>query len=71
MNKPLSKYREEELKKMKANFFDNNMDYNQKRHSFVHKLVNENAQTIEDLYMSRRAIYRKRKWESITYKDEK
>ncbi len=70
MNKPLEQYRKEELAKMNANFFDNDMDYNMKRHCFVHKIPDENSQNIDDLYMSRRSIYRKRKWESVTYKKE-
>lgn len=69
MNKPLIQYRTEELVHMKANFYDNTMDYKDRRNCFVHKIPNENAQGIEDLYQSRRAIYRKRKWESIKYKE--
>ena len=70
MNKPLEKYREEELLKMKANFFEDTMNYNYKRHCFVYKIPSEDAEEIANLYESRRAIYRKRKWESIEYKDE-
>lgn len=69
MNKPLSEYRNNELEKMKANFYENNMGFAEKRHRFVHKIPNEDSHDISDLYGSRRAIYRKRKWESITYKD--
>ena len=67
MNKPLANYRKEELEKMKANFYDNDMNYNEKRYNFVHKIQNENSDNIEDLYKSRRTIYRKRKWENIQY----
>lgn len=70
MNKPLEDYRTEELEKMKANFYENNMNYNEKRYNFVHKIQNGNSEDIEDLYKSRRSIYRKRKWENIQYKDK-
>ncbi len=70
MNKPLAKYREEELVKMKANFYDNDMNYDEKRYNFVHKIQNESSDNIADLYKSRRTIYRKRKWENIQYKDK-
>ncbi len=66
MNKPLADYREEELAKMKLNFYEDDMGFKQKRHYFVHKIAN--AAGIENLYSSRRSIYRKRKWESISYK---
>ena len=69
MNKPLSEYRIKELEKMKANFYENDMGFTEKRHRFVHKIPNEDSHDISDLYGSRRAIYRKRKWESITYKE--
>jgi putative two-component system hydrogenase maturation factor HypX/HoxX len=69
MNKPLEEYRTEELVKMKFNFYDNDMNYDDKRYNFVHKIQNENSDDIGDLYKSRRNIYRKRKWESIKYKD--
>jgi putative two-component system hydrogenase maturation factor HypX/HoxX len=69
MNKSLAEYRKEELVKMKANFYENDMDYNEKRYNFAHKIQNENSDDIEDLYKSRRTIYRKRKWEKIQYKD--
>lgn len=69
MNKPLENYREEELLKMKANFYDNNMDYDNKRHCFIHKIPDENTSEIVDLYSSRRTIYRKRKWEPIKYRE--
>ena len=67
MNKPLAKYREEELTKMKANFYEDNMGFAEKRHHFVLKIKNADSHEISDLYASRRNIYRKRKWESITY----
>ncbi|MCF6352805.1 MAG: enoyl-CoA hydratase-related protein [Cyclobacteriaceae bacterium] len=71
MNKPLADYREEELAKMKVNFYENNLNYNHKRHCFVHKKTVDIHQNSNDLYSSRRNIYRKRKWESINYKDGK
>ncbi len=70
MNKSLADYRVEELAKMKANFYDNDMNYDEKRYNFVHKIQNENSEDIADLYKSRRSIYRKRKWENIQYKDK-
>ncbi len=70
MNKPLADYRNKELAKMKANFYDNDMNYNEKRYNFVHKIQNENTEDIADLYKSRRTIYRKRKWENIQYIDK-
>lgn len=67
-NKPLASYREEELANMYLNFYEDNQEYAYKRHCFVHKIpINK---TTEDLYSSRRKIYRKRKWESIEYKNE-
>ena len=66
-NKPLARYRAEELEKMKANFYDNNHDYAFKRYCFVHKMANNKL--TEDLFSSRRKIYRKRKWESIEYNE--
>ncbi len=69
MNKPLENYRKEELTKMKANFYENNLNYKHKRHCFVHKINDKTTQKTSDLYSSRRSIYRKRKWESINYKD--
>ena len=69
MNKSLASYRQEELKQMKANFYENNMNYNHKRFCFVHKINDETIQGADDLYSSRRSIYRKRKWESINYKE--
>ena len=70
MNRPLTKYRKEELVKMKTNFYNNDMNYDEKRYNFVHKIQNENTNDIADLYKSRRTIYRKRKWENIQYKDK-
>ncbi len=70
MNKPLEDYRNEELAKMKGNFYDNDMNYNEKRYNFVYKIQNGNNEDIEDLYKSRRSIYRKRKWENIQYKNK-
>lgn len=69
MNKPLSKYREEELAKMKSNFYEDDMGFAEKRYRFVHKIPNAKSHGISDLYASRRNIYRKRKWESITYNE--
>jgi len=65
-NKPLEDYRKEELDKMRANFYDNDLNYNEKRFGFVHHL-DDNDSKMKDLYSSRREIYRKRKWESIKY----
>lgn len=70
MNKPLSNYREEELNEMKANFYEDNLNYNHKRHCFVNKINDDTSTSIANLYSSRREIYRKRKWESINYKEE-
>ncbi len=66
-NKPLSQYREEELEKMKKNFFENDLDYNYKRFCFVHKKTDITSKTVRDLYRNRREIYRKRKWEDLDY----
>ena len=66
-NKALVKYRKEELDKMKKNFYENDMDYNYKRYCFVHKITDENSETVKDLYKNRREIYRKRKWEDLEY----
>ncbi|RMG32067.1 MAG: hydrogenase maturation protein [Bacteroidetes bacterium] len=68
--KPLASYREEELARMWANFYENDQGYHEKRFRFVHKL-NEPAQSQQvegrDWYRSRREIYRRRKWEPIDY----
>jgi len=69
MNKSLENYRQEELEKMKANFYEDNLKYNHKRKCFVHKLIDETANDVANLYSSRRKIYRKRKWETIKYND--
>ncbi len=66
--KPLAKYREEELRQMHRNFYENNLHYHEKRRAFVHKIPQVNLP--EDLYSKRRQIYRKRKWESIHYEDQ-
>ncbi len=66
-NKPLRKYREEELAKMYENFFHDNWGYHYKRHCFVHKIPVENSLSEKDLYRNRREIYRKRKWERFDY----
>ena len=66
-NKSLENYRKEELEKMRTNFYDDNMGYNDKRFAFVHKINDASNDQIKDLYSSRREIYRKRKWESIEY----
>ena len=68
--KPLAKYREEELKLMWKNFYENNEGFNEKRFRFVHKIfVPETGQLMEarDWYSSRRKIYRRRKWEAVEY----
>ncbi len=66
-NKPLHKYREEELAIMYKNFYDDDRDYHFRRHCFVHKIPIENALIDEDLFRKRREIYRKRKWEKLDY----
>ena len=69
--KPLNTYREEELKRMWANFFENDQGFKEKRHRFVHKQPPENLEHLSrDWYSSRREIYRKRKWESIAYQKQ-
>ena len=71
--KPLQRYREEELERMRKNFFEDDQGFSMKRHHFVHKIksryLKESAKD-RDLYSSRRMIYRKRKWESIEYKPQ-
>ncbi len=64
-NKPLSKYREEELARMYKNFYEDDENYHYKRHCFVHKIPEANVP--QNLFANRRKIYRKRKWESINY----
>ncbi len=71
MNKPLSTYRQEELVEMKANFYENNWGYNERRRQFVYKWNEDTNEDFIDLFESRRSIYRKRKWESIKYKGNK
>lgn len=69
--KPLAQYREEELTKMKRNFYDDDLGYDEKRFRFVYKIYDpQQGQNVEekDWYSSRRKIYRRRKWESIDYK---
>lgn len=69
--KPLAQYREEELQRMWANFYDNNEGYDEKRFRFVHKMYDPRlGQSVEekDWYSSRRKIYRRRKWEPVEYK---
>ncbi|GJM33787.1 MAG: hydrogenase maturation protein [Saprospiraceae bacterium] len=68
--KALAKYREEELVRMRVNFYENDENYDEKRYWFVHKIYDaEQGQSVEDRdwYSSRRKIYRRRKWESIDY----
>ncbi len=66
--KTLEAYRKEELEKMHANFYEDNLGFENKRHCFVYKIPTAELQ--EDLYSSRRKIYRKRKWEAIKYTSE-
>ena len=71
-SKPLAAYREEELSKMRTNFFENNEGYHEKRFDFVHKIWRRDIEdqiSNRDLYASRREIYRRRKSESLTYKE--
>ena len=68
-NKPLERYRKEELVQMRLNFFDDNWQYNRKRFCFVHKIPDTGVETFENLYRNRREIYRKRKWEKYDYED--
>lgn len=68
--KPLEKYREEELEKMHANFFDDDWGYDYKRYCFVHKInPEENINNIadKDLFSERRKIWRRRKYEKLFY----
>ncbi len=69
-NKPLDEYRKAELTQMRLNFFENNWGYNEKRYDFVHKMPNQDKNTVANLYKSRREIYRKRKWESKEYREK-
>ncbi len=68
--KPLSKYREEELEKMRKNFFEDDMGYDLKRYQFVNKIngaEKESALTQKDLFSERRKIWRRRKYEKMYY----
>lgn len=68
--KPLQKYREEELEKMHANFFEDDWGYDYKRYCFVHKInPGEKANNIagKDLFSERRKIWRRRKYEKLFY----
>ncbi len=64
-NKPLQKYRDEELQKMHDNFYIDDWDYHKKRYAFIHKIPL--SAIPDDLFKNRREIYRKRKWEPIEY----
>lgn len=66
-DKPLAKYREEELARMHKNFFEDDWAYAYKRFCFVHKIPEPSTQMAQDLYRTRREIYRKRKWERLNY----
>ncbi len=65
--KALAKYREEELREMQRNFYENNLGYHEKRRAFVYKTAQIHLP--ENLYSKRRVIYRKRKWEAIHYEN--
>ncbi len=65
-HKPLAAYREEELEKMRKNFYENDQNYDYRRYCFVHKIPHASSDS-RDLYSRRRKIYRRRKWESIEY----
>ncbi len=68
--KPLSQYREEELDKMKKNFFEDDLGYDYKRYCFVHKILpGEKIEGVadKDLFSERRKIWRRRKDESLFY----
>jgi len=66
-NKPLEKYREEELEQMRKNFYEDNWNYNERRHCFVRKIFRPDVHLPENLYSARRKIFRRRKWESYEY----
>ncbi len=69
--KPLAKYREEELQRMRNNFYNNDQGFAEKRFCFVHKIYDpKQLDSLEqrDWFSSRRKIYRRRKWEPIEYK---
>jgi putative two-component system protein, hydrogenase maturation factor HypX/HoxX len=68
--KPLNKYREEELEKMRKNFFEDDWGYDYKRYCFVHKInaeENSNGVVDKDLFSERRKIWRRRKYEKLFY----
>lgn len=68
--KPLSKYREEELEKMRKNFFEDDWGYDYRRYCFIHKInAEENTSAIDgkDLFSERRKIWRRRKQEKLFY----
>ena len=68
--KPLQKYREEELEKMRKNFFEDDCGYDYKRYCFVHKINPEekiNGVADKDLFSERRKIWRRRKNEKLFY----
>ena len=68
--KPLQQYREEELEKMRKNFFDDDGGYDYKRYCFVHKINSEekvNDFADKDLFSERRKIWRRRKAEKLFY----
>jgi hypothetical protein len=68
--KPLVKYREEELKNMHDNFFNDNWGFDRKRFCFVHKINSEEQVddlTEKDLFSERRKIWRRRKQENLFY----
>ena len=68
--KPLQQYREEELEKMRKNFFEDDCGYDYKRYCFVHKINSEekiNAVDDKDLFSERRKIWRRRKEEKLFY----
>jgi putative two-component system hydrogenase maturation factor HypX/HoxX len=68
--KPLHKYRDEELEKMRKNFFDDDWGYDYKRYCFVHKINIEekiNGIADKDLFSERRKIWRRRKYEKLFY----
>jgi putative two-component system hydrogenase maturation factor HypX/HoxX len=68
--KPLQKYREEELEKMRKNFFEDDWGYDYKRYCFVHKINPEekiNGIAGKDLFSERRKIWRRRKHEKLFY----
>ncbi|MEM6803571.1 MAG: enoyl-CoA hydratase-related protein [Bacteroidota bacterium] len=68
--KALESYRDEELEIMWKNFYENNWGYKEKRQAFVYKTTTSSDHLSQrDWYSSRRKIYRRRKWESISYKE--